>query len=126
MFYTLISLLAVDSIAPVTTPSGTPAGGSSDEIKSQLSGRINFLEGILPGQTNIADLIGNIVNYAFDFVGIIAVAMLVYGGFLYITSGGDEQKAKQGQSVMTYAIIGIVITLGALVIIRAVRTAIGQ
>ena len=121
--YTFFTFLADEAIAPVTGSSPT-GGGEPEAVKSQLSNRINFLEGIIPGQ-NITDLITNVIEYAFDLVGIVAVAMLVYGGFIYITSAGDEQKAKQGQSIITYAVIGIIITLGALVIVRTVRSAIG-
>lgn len=74
---------------------------------------------------NLTSLIASVVEYALDLVGIIAVAMLVYGGFLYITSAGDETKAKQATATLTYAVIGIVVVFSAVVIIRSIKSAIG-
>lgn len=50
-----------------------------------------------------------IVDFILYFLGLIATIMVIYGGFLYITSGGeDTEKAKK---VLMYAAIGIVVIL---------------
>ncbi len=77
------------------------------------------------GNKDLTGLITSIVEYAFDLVGIIAVIMVIYGGFLYITSAGDETKAKQATSTLTYAIIGIIVAFAAIIIVRSIKSAIG-
>jgi hypothetical protein len=52
-----------------------------------------------------------IVNYFLFFLGIVATVMVIYGGFLYITSGGDESGAEKGKKILIYAAIGIIIIL---------------
>ncbi len=57
-----------------------------------------------------------IVNFFLFFLGIIATIMVIYGGFLYITSGGDDtEKAKK---VLMYAAIGIIVVLIAFALVN--------
>ncbi|MCF7905828.1 pilin [Candidatus Gracilibacteria bacterium] len=55
--------------------------------------------------------IREIVNYFLFFLGLIATIMVIYGGFLYITSGGDDSGAEKGKKILIYAAIGIVVIL---------------
>ncbi len=53
-----------------------------------------------------------VVFYALDFffvlISVIAVAMIVYGAYMWMSSGGDPQKTKQAQGVLTWAVIGLI------------------
>jgi hypothetical protein len=53
-------------------------------------------------------------------VGIIAVIMIVYGGFRYITSGGDATKVTSARNTILYAIIGLIIVALAQFIVKFV------
>ncbi len=55
--------------------------------------------------------IRTIVNYFLFFLGLIATIMVVYGGFLYVTSAGDEKGAEKGKNILIYAATGIIIIL---------------
>ena len=61
-------------------------------------------------------IIGQIVNIILIVVGVLAVLFLIYGGILYLTAGGDAEKAAKGRTAITNAIIGIVIIMLALAI----------
>ena len=63
-----------------------------------------------------------VLNFLLSIVGILAIIMLVVGGFTYLTSVGDESRAETGKKMVTYSIIGIVIALASLVIVRQVAT----
>ena len=52
-----------------------------------------------------------IVNYFLFFLGLIATIMVIYGGFLYITSAGEDGGAEKGKKILIYAATGIVIIL---------------
>lgn len=64
-----------------------------------------------------------IVNFALSFLGILAVIMVIYGGFLYVTSAGDEGAAGKGKQVILYAIIGIALILVSNALVTTVLTA---
>jgi hypothetical protein len=52
-----------------------------------------------------------IVNYFLFFLGLIAVIMVIYGGLLYITAGGDDAGAEKGKKILLYAAVGIIVVL---------------
>lgn len=66
----------------------------------------------------IKDLVGIIVGWVVYAAGALAFIYLVYGGILYITAGGDAEKATKGRTAIINAVIGLIITLLAFVIIR--------
>lgn len=59
--------------------------------------------------TPLPQLIIQIVNFALILVGVLALGMIVYGGFLYITAGGDEKQVGKAKTILVYAIIGIIV-----------------
>ena len=60
--------------------------------------------------------IRNILETVYLWVGIIAVIVVVIGGIKYMTSQGEPDKIKTAKSTLTYAIIGLVVTLAAFAI----------
>jgi uncharacterized membrane protein len=58
--------------------------------------------------------------------GIIFLFIAVYAGILYMTAQGDENKVKKGKSMLSSAIIGLVIIVGAYAITRYVVDALSE
>ena len=48
--------------------------------------------------------------------GVIAVLMIMYAGFLYVTARGNSSKIEKAHQALLWAVIGAAILLGALVI----------
>lgn len=65
------------------------------------------------GQTDLPTMVGRIINIALGFVGILLLVYLIYGGFLWMTSGGSEDGAKKAKTMITNAIIGLLIVVAA-------------
>jgi len=42
-------------------------------------------------------------------IGVVVVLAFVYGGFLYLTAGGEVEKAERGKKVIVGALIGLII-----------------
>ncbi len=72
------------------------------------------------GSKTLLEILTNVLNFLLSVVGIIAIIMLVIGGLLYLLSGGDEDRMKQGKSIVVYSLIGITIALSALVLVNMV------
>ena len=64
-----------------------------------------------------------IVNFALFFLGIVATIMVIFGGFLYVTSAGDEGKAEKGKNIIMYAAIGILIILVSFALVNTLLQA---
>lgn len=72
------------------------------------------------GTNNINNLITDIVNVFSAVVGIISVIMIIFGGFQYITSGGDSGKVSTAKTTIIYAIVGLVVVAFAQFIVQFV------
>jgi amino acid transporter len=59
------------------------------------------------------ETVGQIINVAMLFLGIIAVGIILVGGFKWMTAGGNEEKVGDAQKLMGQGVIGLVIVLSA-------------
>lgn len=55
------------------------------------------------------EIILRLLQVVLSLVGVIAMLVIVYGGFLYLTAAGDDTKAQQGKKTVLYAAIGLLI-----------------
>jgi len=67
----------------------------------------------------------NVLNLLLSVIGIVAIIALVIGGGMYLTAYGNEKKIDTGKRITTYAIIGIAVSLAALVIVHQVAHLLG-
>lgn len=65
-------------------------------------------------------LIDNVVKFATQLVFVLVVIYMIWGAFLIITSGGSKDRVTKGRKIITSAIIGMVIVLGAWLIVSTV------
>lgn len=78
-------------------------------------------EGLDPTLTrsrNARELILNVINFVLGFLGIVAVAIVIYGGILYVTAAGSEEQAGKAKKSITYSVIGIFIIIGSFALIN--------
>jgi len=63
------------------------------------------------GQTTVSltTIIGNIIKVVVSLLGLIAVVLIIIGGFQWMTSGGEEEKITKAKQLMINGIIGLVI-----------------
>ncbi|HCC22649.1 TPA: hypothetical protein DF272_00515 [Candidatus Falkowbacteria bacterium] len=79
----------------------------------------------------LPETIGRIIGIVLGLLGVVLVLLIIYGGFLYMTSGGKEDGAKKGKAFIINGIIGVLICLMAwaissYVVSRLVETVIEQ
>ena len=72
------------------------------------------------GALSLLDIAKNVLNLLLSIIGIIAIISMVVGGAMYMTAYGDEKRIETAKKIVTYAIIGIVVALGSLIIITQV------
>lgn len=71
-------------------------------------------------KVDLPALFRTVINYALGIAFFVAVIYLIYGGFLYITSAGNEESAEKGKNAIVYSLIGVVIIVLSFVIVSAV------
>ena len=76
---------------------------------------------LFPDQNaSLPEIVQGILNWIFGIIGIIAVIMVILGGFKLMTSTGDPGRVKKGKDTILYGIIGLVIALLAFAIVNFV------
>jgi hypothetical protein len=63
------------------------------------------------GSADLKQTVLNVVSFVLGLLGLIAVAMILYGFFTLLTSSGSEDKASFAKRVITSAMIGLVVIL---------------
>ncbi len=65
------------------------------------------------GPTTQTNVLSNILGTVYFWAGVVAVGMIVYGGFIYTISSGDPAKVKKAKDTLLYSTIGLVVVLAA-------------
>lgn len=111
-------MLAIPVAAPATV-------GAQDVLKERIctGTRAASGEGCDPNanpDAGITDIIETVVRIFTLIVGAASVIMIIFGGFRYITSGGDSSKVTSAKNTIMYALIGLVIAVLAQVLVNFV------
>lgn len=121
---TLIALAVVGVITAATALLASPAVLA--DAKSEICAGVGAASGsggcTDPGGKSINNVIAAVVNILSWLVGIIAVIMIIVGGFRYVTSGGDSGSTTTAKNTIIYAIVGLVIVAFAQFIVQFVLT----
>lgn len=122
----LITPVVLVSVMSQGRVSAQAAGTTQSELckgaNLSFSGTGNDCAGTGEGSANskLDKLVKDIVNIFSVVVGIVAVVMIIIGGFKYVTSGGDSNKVTSAKNTILYAIIGLVIVAFAQFIVKFV------
>jgi len=73
----------------------------------------------------VLEIVNRGFAYAIIIAGFLSVVFIFVGGISFILSGGAEEKIKQAVSTIRYAIIGLIVTILAVVIVGTVGKAMG-
>ena len=122
----VVGVMAVSSMATAGA-AALPASTLHNPLVAASAAKNDVCEGIgLTGGKcgdngkGLSDVIKNIIKVMSILVGIVAVIMLIIGGFKYITSGGDASNVASAKNTIIYAIVGLIIVALAQVIVQFV------
>jgi hypothetical protein len=63
--------------------------------------------------TDPRTVIGRVINLALGFLGVIAVGIILLGGFKWMTAGGNEEKTGEAKKLLGAGVIGLIIILAS-------------
>lgn len=91
--------------------------GQKDNIGDQLG----------LGEEDPRVIIASVIRVVLGFLGIIAVVIIILGGFKWMTAAGNEDKIDEAKKLITAGVIGLVIILAswgiATFVMKAIYTA---
>lgn len=76
--------------------------------------------------TDPRTIIGRIITVALGFLGVIAVVIILLGGFKWMTAGGNEEKTGEARKLLGAGVIGLVIILASWGLARFVISSINE
>lgn len=104
------------SVTPSSPTNSTIYGSDQNKIPNPLGGNTNSLPAFFD----------SIISVVLELGTIVSVLAIMYGGFLYVTAQGDEEKLGKAYKTITWALVGTAILLGARTIMYAVTDTVKQ
>lgn len=96
-----VSLLTLALPALAANDYGLGATAKEAGLKTGLAGK------------SVPEIVGSIIGVALSMIGIIFMILMLYGGFMWMTSSGNTQKVDKAKELITSAAIGLVIVIAA-------------
>ena len=131
LIFTLISLFLIPIIqSPVFAADDSPDYYTGRKEESgecgHFLGMTSWDCGVAVSDQNslknsIWTIAANIATDITILAAYLALGYVIYGGYLYIFSGGDTGKVATGKKTLTQAFIGLAITLSAAAIMSTIR-----
>jgi len=71
------------------------------------------------------ELVTAIISFIFTIAVVVTPLMIIIGAFYLLTAAGDPKRVETGKTIISYALIGLVVILLARAIIYVIKSAIG-
>ena len=81
-----------------------------------MAGYIRGTEFVEPTQTSLVTILGSVINIVLSLIGVIFVILIIYGGWLWGTSRGNEEQVTKAEGLIRSAVIGVIVVFSAFVI----------
>ncbi len=145
-FALLIGAPVLNVVTPLSTFAATTPQSAAD-CEKPILGIHPWFRGLVTVQNGQCDIIGpgqkiangstldlagfiwrialNVIDIALGAVGYIAFFFILYGGFQFLTGGNNPGQVEKARTTILNAVIGLVISLGAVALINLVFGIIG-
>lgn len=100
---------------------GCTAGGSGKCYANPPPVNLTVSIGRSTQVLDAGDYIAKVYNYGTGVAGLVAGVMFIVGGFQYLTAGGSKKRLDAGKERIRDAMIGLLLVLGAYVILNTVN-----
>ena len=111
--------------ASTPTPAVTPTPGNADlwcdyDSTTGTGTQLNTAIGCIPILGTKEAFLSFILKWAVGIGGGIAFLLIIYAGFMIMTSAGNPERLKAGQELLTSAISGLILLIFSVVILKII------
>jgi hypothetical protein len=123
IFLSLVILLSSTfSALPGTVLAANAAANAVDQACLGLKS-LSSSNSCDTGQTSVNNIVASVTTLISYIVGAVAVLVIIFAGFRYITSGGSNENTNSARNMILYAIIGLAVAvLAQLIVHYAINT----
>ena len=100
---TLALTLSLPALAELDVWGSNTGGLNREELGNNLG----------LGERDPREIVAQVINVILGFLGIIAVVIILLGGFKWMTAGGGEDKVAEAKKMIVAGVIGLVIILAS-------------
>jgi heme/copper-type cytochrome/quinol oxidase subunit 2 len=126
--FALIPLMSAPVYAancPKTLPASQQAGCAACLVEDDANNTWDDTEGKCNRAGNdLNNIIHTIINVMLFIVGILSVAMIIFGGIRYAASAGNKNAVDSAKNTIIYSIVGLVVAILAFAIVQWVFSSI--
>ena len=80
----------------------------------QMDHEMGFAERAGFSEIQLGGFFAGLIGGFFSLLAIIFIIVIIIAGYNWMTAGGDEEKLKKAKSSINRAVIGLIVTIGAL------------
>ena len=84
-----------------------------DDFWGGSTERENFKTQSKLGDVDLKVAIANIIGLILGFLGFVAVIIILYGGFMWMTAAGNEDKVSKAKQLLIAGVIGLAIIIAS-------------
>ena len=74
------------------------------------------------GEAGLTNIITSVIGGLLYFAATILLVFIIWGGYMWMTAGGNEQQVEKGQKYIKNAVIGYIIIAASYLIVQLVST----
>jgi len=106
--FILLAMIMVPVFALSLTAS---AQSANNMLWGGYEGNMQTASGL--GNTDPREMAGSVINIVLGFLGVIAVLIILLGGFKWMTAGGNEDGIGEAKQMISAGVVGLVVILAA-------------
>jgi hypothetical protein len=78
-----------------------------------------------PLDSDAPTVIGRVIDAILGLVGSLALIMFIYGGLIWMTAAGNDQKVTKGKNIVLWAALGLVVVFSAYALVKFLFSSLG-
>ncbi len=98
----------------------------SDTGLGETGLKAGYYGGGITENNSPAQIVGLVIGVLLGFVGVVFLGLMIYGGFTWMMSRGNQSEVDKAKKMIEQAIIGLIIVLAAYAITYFVGQALGK
>ena len=83
---------------------------------------INYARNLGLAEADPRDAVVDLISLLMTFLGLIAIVIMLYGGFVWMTAAGNEERVSKAKKIIASGVIGLIVILSSFLIISFVET----
>ncbi|MFA6322210.1 MAG: hypothetical protein WCX71_01885 [Candidatus Buchananbacteria bacterium] len=120
----VLSLLIFIQLTPVLA-----ASTGIDAVQTGIKQSANKA-GLSTSETDLATMLGRAINYLFSALGMVFMTIILVGGYLWMTAGGNEEKIGKAKGFIINGINGMIVIFLSYALVytmlAALKASVGQ